>query len=75
MSARDLHVYTREQLRKKTAAIKAQVDGGKCKDFPEYKQMTGRLTGIEESISTLDAAMRKYHSGDIDDDEEDGDRR
>ena len=69
MSVRDFYIFNRNQLQTKIKSETEQVAAGRAKDFPEYKRMCGRITAMQDCLKQLQDNMRKYHAGEIDDDE------
>lgn len=37
---------------------------GKCKDFEQYKDVTGRARGMRDALGWLEEAVKSNHDGD-----------
>ena len=52
-------------LEKAAQELAARVAGGTCRSHDEYRDMTGRIRGIQDAVGMLDEVVKR---GDLDED-------
>lgn len=62
-------------LKRRHDELAAEVLDGKCENFAEYRQMTGRLEGLREASDLLRAEWERFQKGTDDEDDDDGQPR
>jgi len=55
-----------EKINEDIASAKTYVSGGSAKDYPEYREVTGLIRGLESSKRHIEDLSRNYMENDDD---------